>query len=109
MAYVWEDGIHVDIQKPLEVEHVKLDQPGLKILNVHPMLIYLNAPNDQLRRDLTRGIADLTSVPESHFAEFAYRGYGLKSFYRDLLAELKQRGVRTLMAKDVAALKSAGA
>lgn len=109
MAYVWEDGIHVDLNKPLELEHVKLDQPGLKILNVHPMLIYLNAPNDKLRRDLTRGVADLTSVPASHFSQAIYSGYGLKRFYRDLLAELKRRGVRTLMAKDVAALKKTGA
>lgn len=108
LAYVWEDGIHVDVGEPLELGRIRLDTPGLKILNVHPMLIYLNAPTDQLRRTLCRGIADLTTVPESHFRDHIHRGYGLRDLYRDLLAELRRRGVCTLFARDVAALALAG-
>jgi peptidoglycan/xylan/chitin deacetylase (PgdA/CDA1 family) len=103
MAYVWEDGIHVDVGEPLALDRIGLDSPGLKVLNVHPMLIYLNAPDDHLRRRLTKGIADLTSVPSSHFESGIHTGYGLRDFYRDLLAELKRRGVRTVFARDVVA------
>jgi hypothetical protein len=104
MAYTWEDGIHVDVGQPLELARVDLDSPGMKVLNVHPMLIYLNAPNDQLRRDLTRGIQDLTQAPEALFRDHVHKGYGLRHFYRDLLSELRRRKVRTLFARDVAAL-----
>jgi len=104
LAYVWEDGIHVDVGEALELERVGLDLPGLKILNVHRMLIYLNAPDDQLRRRLCRGIGDLTTVPETHFRDHIHQGYGLRDFYRDLLAELRRRKVRTLFARDLAAL-----
>lgn len=107
LCYVWEDGIHVDVNEPLDLARVPLDTPGLKVLNVHPMLIYLNAPDDHLRRRLVRGIADLTKVPESHFAGQIHTGYGLANFYRDLLAELKRRKVRTLFARTVAELAGA--
>lgn len=103
MSYIWEDGIHVDLGEPLDVLGVPLDSPGLKVLNVHPMLIFLNAPDDNLRRGLTKGISDLTTVPKSHFDGHVYTGYGLRDFYRDLLTELKSRGVRTVFARDVAA------
>ncbi|MFN9279795.1 MAG: hypothetical protein ACK6DW_08660 [Betaproteobacteria bacterium] len=103
MSYVWEDGIHVDVGEPLELSRIPLDSPGLKVLNVHPMLIYLNAQDDHLRRRLTKGIADLTTVPRSHFESHLHSGYGLRDLYRDLLAELKRRGVCTVFARDVAA------
>ncbi|WP_212644808.1 hypothetical protein [Delftia sp. PE138] len=103
MSYVWEDGIHVDIGEPLDLSRIPLDDPGLKVLNVHPMLIYLNASDDNLRRGLTKGISDLASVPRSHFEGHIYKSYGLRDFYRDLLNELKRRGVKTVFARDIAA------
>jgi hypothetical protein len=105
MSYVWEDGIHVDVGEPLLIEKLPLDSPGLKVLNVHPLLIYLNAPDDHLRRRLCKGITDLTQVPKSYFDGHIHSGYGLRDFYRDLLIELKRRNVRTVFARDVIAAK----
>ncbi|AOW12647.1 hypothetical protein LPB72_16595 [Hydrogenophaga crassostreae] len=106
LSYIWEDGIHVDVGNPLDVNSLPLDGPGLKIFNVHPMLIYLNAPTDDLRKTLTRGISDLVSVPESHFSGSQFGGYGLKNLYRDFLGELTRRNIRTVFVREIAAAVS---
>jgi hypothetical protein len=38
----------------LDLRRTTIEQPGLKILNVHPILIYLNSPSDNHRRSVTR-------------------------------------------------------
>lgn len=103
MSYVWEDGIHADLGLPLEINLLKLDQPGLKILNVHPILVYLNAPDDNFRRNALRGIDDLTGVPASRLQPLVYRGYGFRDFYRDLLRHFRSRGVTAVHANSIAA------
>ena len=105
IPYTWEDGIHVDLNRPLDIAELQLDTPGLKILNVHPMLIYLNAPNDRLRRSACKGITDLAVTPEAHFSDSIFKGYGLARFFADLLSELRRRQVRPVLLRDIAALK----
>lgn len=93
-SYMWEDGIHCDQKVPFDISEINLDSPGLKILNVHPILIYLNAPNDDYRREVTKRYSDLASAPKGEIDSDVFKGYGIASFWKDLLAHLKSRGVR---------------
>jgi hypothetical protein len=102
LSYYWEDGIHANLGLPLETNQVQLDSPGLKILNVHPMLLYLNCPDDNWRKKATKHIPDLASTPASEFKDAIFKGYGFMNFYIDLLAELKRRNVATFFAAEVA-------
>lgn len=102
MCYCWEDGMHADMKLPMTIEEVRLDTPGLKILNVHPILMYLNAPDDDWRRRVTKPYTDLTKAPKADLEPHIYQGYGLRSFYKDLLAHIKRRGIRTLHCLDIA-------
>ena len=102
MAYVWEDGLHADMKLPMNIEEVPLDEPGLKILNVHPVLIYLNASDDNQRRAVTKQYTDLTQAKKEDVDSYVHQGYGMKSFYEDILTELKRRRVKTVFCKDVA-------
>jgi hypothetical protein len=106
IPYTWEDGIHLDLNLPLNIEQLDFNSPGLKVFNVHPMLIYLNAPSDELRRRLTRGIKDLTVAPEHLFSSHVFNGYGVQSFYKDFLGEIVSRKIKTIFMRDVAELAS---
>lgn len=100
-SYFWEDGIHCDTRTAFEISKVRLDTPGMKIFNVHPILIYLNAPNDDYRREVTKVYKDLTQAKYSDLKEKIYKGYGIKTFYVDLLEHFKNLGLETLHMKDI--------
>ena len=103
-SYCWEDGLHCDTGLPFDLAQLKLDVPGLKILNVHPIVIYLNAPNDDFRRAVTGRYRSLAEAPESDLAPEIYNGYGMRRFWEDLLAFLRDRNVRSHHLRDLAAV-----
>lgn len=105
-CYMWEDGIHADTQQPWEINAIGLDTPGLKVLNVHPMLIYLNCPNDSYRRNITRHYQDLTKAPHATLKSQIYEGYGFQSFYRDMLLYLQEHNIKTYKLIDMVNLAS---
>jgi hypothetical protein len=83
---------------------VRLATPGLKILNVHPILIYLNSTTEEHRRALTDRYRDLTTAPHAEVApevNTATRGIG--DLWRELLASLAEGGVRTHCLRDAVA------
>jgi hypothetical protein len=107
-SYMWEDGIHCDCNLPFDTGAVSLDTPGLKILNVHPILIYLNSPNDDHRRAVTRRYSDLTQAEKVGIDADIHSGAGIGTFYRRLLAELRKHGVATHKLEKLARIARAG-
>ena len=100
-AYMWEDGIHLDMGSDLNLEKIRLDVPGLKILNEHPVLIYLNSISDDHRRAVTRGYTDLTMAPRAHLDSARNRERGIGSLWLELLQLIAENGVRTHLLGDV--------
>lgn len=100
--YFWEDGIHLDMNFPLTWENVKLATPGLKVMNVHPILIYLNCETDDDRRRVVRNYTDLTQVKRSDIDPFVRRERGIRDLWVELLENLKTNNVRTHLLSDVA-------
>jgi hypothetical protein len=101
-SYCWEDGIHLDMGFGLDVSRVTLDAPGLKILNVHPILMYLNSSSEAHRRAVTSRYADLTTAPEAEISADVNRGRGIADVWRDLLRYLAEHGVRTHLLGEAA-------
>lgn len=100
--YFWEDGIHMDMNFPLSWEYVRLATPGLKILNVHPILIYLNCETDDDRRLVVRQHQDFTRVHRSDIDPFIRRQRGMRDLWLELLANLTANNLRTHLLGDVA-------
>jgi len=103
-SYMWEDGIHLDMGLPWQVNAINLETPGLKILNVHPILLYLNSPDENHRRSVTRRYSDLASAPQAEVNSFVSSARGIRDFYTDLLAYLRSRAVRSHRLDELAAL-----
>jgi hypothetical protein len=102
-SYCWEDGIHLDMGFGLDFDQVTLHTPGLKILNVHPILIYLNSSTEEHRRSVTRRYKDLTTAPYADITAEVNRGRGIADVWRELLQYLADSGVRTHLLRDAAA------
>lgn len=95
MSYMWEDGIHLDMGYDFSWSNVNLCTPGLKILNVHPILIYLNCINDNERRSVTSKYKDLTSAKESDINPYINQGYGICSFWEEILSYISSNNIQT--------------
>jgi hypothetical protein len=104
-AYMWEDGIHLDMGLSLNFHEVQLFSPGMKVLNVHPILIYLNAASEEHRRRVTSRYRDLTSAPRNEVDAEINHDVGLGTVWRALLAWLADNGVRTHCLRDAAAYR----
>ena len=99
-SYMWEDGIHLDMGLGLTFAGVRLYAPGMKILNCHPTLIFLNSRSDDHRRSVTRRYADLTSAPYEELAADVVHEFGIGDLWRSLLRFLAENGVRTHLLRD---------
>src|SRR5262249_32106207 len=49
----------------MSLESIKLQSPGVKILNFHPMNVYINSPNAEARLKFMSEVGPLLSCPEA--------------------------------------------
>ncbi len=103
-AYMWEDGIHLDMGMPLDFSAIRLNAPGLKILNVHPILIYLNSQTEAHRRSVTSRYKDLVSAPLHEVQAEVNSAIGIATLWKALLDWLAEHNVRTHCLRDAAKL-----
>jgi hypothetical protein len=100
-SYMWEDGLHLDMNMGPTWDRIRLHCPGLKILNIHPILIYLNCRSDNERREVTRRYSDLTTAPKVEIDADRFSGFGIGSLWLQLLERLAENDVRTSHLKDI--------
>jgi ubiquinone/menaquinone biosynthesis C-methylase UbiE len=96
----WEDDVHYSKGLPYELSVVRdeLDRPGLKVINVHPIVLALNVPSAEFyaaNKHLNK-CADAEAGRQAAFA-----GKGAHSFVAELLQYVKRKGHRTAYLDDV--------
>lgn len=94
-SYVWEDGIHLDMNFPFNWDKVNLHTPGIKIINVHPILMYLNSDTEEHRRSVTRRYKDLTIATKSEIDPDVNHSQGIKNVWLELLKLIQVKQIRT--------------
>lgn len=104
-SYFWEDGIHLDLGKPFEISTINLETPGLKILNIHPILFYLNSATEEHRRGVTSRYTNLSVAPEDEIDKDINRKYGIQNFYKEILNYLKTKNVTTYFLEELTDIK----
>ena len=100
-SYFWEDGIHLDTNTPFDISLVNLNTPGLKVLNIHPVLFYLNTVTDDERRAVTSQYSDLTIAPKDEVDKYVNKNYGIRNFYIELLKYCNSQNVKTHFLEDL--------
>ena len=101
ISYFWEDGIHLEYQIPLDWSLINLNSPGIKIINVHPVLIYLNCISDQQRKNLVKNYSDLTKASKTDFLNAKYNKYGISNLWEELLFKIKKEKVKSRFISEI--------
>ncbi len=102
LSYTWEDGICENSELPMRLGSIDLASPGIKIINFHPMNIYINGSTSQPRLRFLRENPDLLNCPQPVADMYRCQGDGAETVLRDLLAYLVDKHVRLLRVKDLA-------
>lgn len=87
ISYSFEDGVYLDelVKNPNIKINFQEERPT--IVNLHPVLLYLNSINDTNRRSFTSRYSDLTKVPRDIFDEFSNKSeLGIRDFVWHLLS-----------------------
>lgn len=103
LCYMWEEGIHLDMGLPFDWEQVSLYTPGLKVLNVHPMFMYLNSATDAHRKRVTDQYSDLTIAKQADIDRFVHPDIGVRDLWISVLQLIQSEGIKTHWVKEVAA------
>ncbi len=83
----WEDDVHSDLGIPWTLEAIdeELGSPGLKIINVHPLRVALNVPDERFHE----ASRPLYKAPQLDIGERRYGGAGARTFLEGLLAHAR--------------------
>jgi hypothetical protein len=88
LTYIWEDGICENAGFPMDISGIDLHSPGVKIINFHPLNVYLNVSTMYKRLNFLNTInnSNLTCCPESHAEKYRYDGPGSYNVLKQLLS-----------------------
>jgi hypothetical protein len=99
LAVFWEDDVHSGAGLSWDFGGLRtaFDAPGLKIVNVHPLRVALNVPDEGFAESHRRlgSAVDVDARAESH------RGQGTRTFLADLFAHATSGGRRPVQLRDL--------
>lgn len=103
LTYVWEDGICENAGLPMRPGCVSLDSPGLKVLNFHPMNVFINGEDAQARLDFLKENPDLLHCPRQEADRHRRTGAGAGRLLEQLLGDLCAAGCQFLPLRELVA------
>jgi hypothetical protein len=95
----WEDDVHSAAHLPWEIGAVReaFQGPGLKIVNVHPLRVALNVPDERFAESQRR----LGSAVDVDARAEAHRGKGTRTFLEELFAQSTGGDRRPVRLRDL--------
>ena len=95
----WEDDVHSGAGLPWDLDTLQaaFDAPGLKVVNVHPLRVALNVPDESFHESHRRlgSAVDVDARAESH------RGRGTRTFLAHLFAYATSGGRHPVQLRDL--------
>lgn len=95
LQYSWEDGVSENQGINPSIHNVDLETPGLKILNFHPMNIYINCPNSNHRKEFQLKNPILLESTRESVNPFVYKGIGSKNALIEICEYIKNKKITT--------------
>jgi polysaccharide deactylase WbmS-like protein len=95
----WEDDVHSERRLPWDGQALRsaFETPGLKILNLHPMRVALNVPDEAFHESHRRlgSLVDVDPRAEAH------RGRGTRTFVEELFEQLEKERRQAVRLRDL--------
>ncbi|MCB9537182.1 MAG: hypothetical protein H6704_13095 [Myxococcales bacterium] len=101
VPYVWADASHLAGGRPCELAAIDLASPGLKVLNFHPILVYLDAESPARYAEAKAACPDLASATREHLEPFIGPGGGIGTLFDALCRRLAERQIATYRLTDL--------
>ncbi len=93
IPYNWEDGVHLELNETGIINVSDFNFKGLKVLNIHPVLFFLNHRSFPQLKGFTSKYKDLTSVSyEEYLKARVDKEEGMGTYARNLFSALKEKG-----------------
>jgi hypothetical protein len=105
IPFYWSDDKHLERGEPFDVERLGLDAPGLKVLNFHPIHVYMNTVSPEHYASYRAHSQDADVLAQRRDGGVP----GVGRLFASILAELARRGEGRLTLADVSDLHFAGA
>lgn len=95
----WEDDVHSDLGLPWEIGALRapFQGPGLKIVNVHPLRVALNVPDE----DFHESHRQLGTAVDVDARAEAHPGRGTRTLLEELFAHASSGGRRPVRLRDL--------
>lgn len=101
----WEDGAYLYNYDGFDYEFFRerFMQPGLKVINMHPMHLMLNTPYFKYTREIKDRLSreEWNHLDEQLIQKLRYDGYGITNFIETMLDDIVSEGVETAYLEDV--------
>lgn len=99
-TYSWEDGVSENQNLNQNINNIDLLSPGMKILNFHPMNIYINSPNAEFRKRFQSKNPKLLETDKNEIKGFINNGLGTKNILIELCEYIKKNNILTYTIKE---------
>lgn len=95
----WEDDFHTAHSLGWSIDSIRdaLEMPGLKIMNVHPLMVALNCPDDRFY-ERNRAMYDRH---DEGWRSYRHDGRGVATFLDELLDYVRAEGLRVVRLQDI--------
>jgi len=103
IPYFWEDDTEtINPEKSWEIASPKYHQKGLKIMNFHPMYIYLNCDTME-GYETVKKAKPLFHLTQEDMAGYIHPGKGTGSFFEELTSYMGTQQHKSFTMKELAA------
>lgn len=96
IPYFWEDDEEMEYERASWSPSKHFTRPGLKVLDFHPIHVYLNSPHLDTYRRARHGVADLQAASRADLAPFVHEGEGTRTMFDHVITHLQRVRSRTI-------------
>ena len=93
----WSDDKHIEMQKPFSIDQLRLHVDGLKVLNFHPMHVFMNTMSQSHYEGFKRHYLD----PEALESFVNRTEDGMGTLFSSLLRNLRETCVRIYTLREI--------
>jgi hypothetical protein len=96
----WEDDFHTAHRLGWSLDSIRdaLEMPGLKIMNIHPLMVALNTPDDE-HYERNRAMYDWRE--DEGWQRYRHDGLGVATFLEELLGYVREQGLQVARLHDL--------
>jgi len=101
LPYIWEDGMTLNFGGKIQ-DSFKINLPGMKILNFHPLDVYLNTSSIKQRNNFKNKYKSVLDAEKKDTIKYINKkNYGIRNFLQDLISYSKRKRVHFASIEEV--------